>query len=46
LIKYKWRCDYCGNTQSQEKLITDECEHCGRTLQTMYCEHCKREFKL
>jgi hypothetical protein len=46
LVKTDWTCDYCKNSQGEDRLITLGCKHCGRELETAFCEHCHREFKL
>lgn len=45
-VLLNWTCDYCHNKQNKEKLITDDCDHCDKKLETIFCEHCGREFYL
>lgn len=46
LVYLDWTCSYCHNKQNELCYITQECLSCERELQTVYCEHCNREFKL
>jgi hypothetical protein len=41
-----WRCDHCNSKQKESHFIIDKCDNCGRTLETVYCEHCHQEMKL
>lgn len=41
-----WQCDSCLNFQGEERYITKKCKECGEKLDTVFCEHCGREFKL
>ena len=41
-----WRCDKCHNKQTKPHYITESCDHCGQRLETVFCEHCHREFYL
>lgn len=42
----KWKCDYCHNEQKATKYITEACDHCGRKLEKVFCEHCNGEITL
>ncbi|HPQ42915.1 MAG TPA: hypothetical protein PKZ42_01710 [Syntrophales bacterium] len=46
LIKTDWQCPYCNQFQGKDKHIWESCVHCKRLLETAYCEHCHKEFKL
>jgi hypothetical protein len=41
-----WQCDKCNNYQGKPRLMIENCVHCKASLETVFCEHCKREFKL
>lgn len=45
-IHERWTCDCCKQKQSVDRLITDCCEHCGKKLKKVYCEHCHQELEL
>jgi hypothetical protein len=46
VVKYDWQCDYCHETQGEERLIIHPCNKCGRKLELFTCQHCEEEFKL
>jgi hypothetical protein len=41
-----WQCNYCNNYQGKERYVYKSCRHCNRQLESAYCEHCHREFRL
>lgn len=46
LIKTDWQCPYCNNFQEEDRYLWERCKHCHRVLETAFCEHCHKEFKL
>lgn len=46
VIKCDWICTSCDKQQGKEKFIFDNCVHCGRILDKVYCEHCHKELEL
>jgi len=45
-ISENWQCPYCNEWQGKECLLNQKCKHCNRKLETAYCEHCHKEFRL
>ena len=39
-----WQCDKCNNHQGKDRYIFKKCVHCKQKLDSVYCEHCDREF--
>jgi len=46
VVKYDWQCDYCHETQGEERLIIHHCVKCSRKLESFICPHCQEEFNL
>jgi len=45
-IYVNWQCNRCKQFQGSLRYICDPCIHCKRYLETAFCEHCHREFKI
>lgn len=45
-VNEMWRCDKCNARQKSHRLIINKCDNCNRRLETVFCEHCHREFTL
>lgn len=41
-----WQCDKCYQFQGEDRYINKSCIHCGRQLDSVFCEHCHEEVLL
>lgn len=45
-VRENWQCDNCYQTQGRQRLLSEDCVHCKRHIDSACCEYCGKEFKL